>query len=369
LSSAGQITEAIKLRRKRTKRLIPRFIQLFWLLLLFVLIDASYGVYTANLTDTKNRLKADVQFDYGINAGVEYGAILSDNLVEKVCFADDRDCSDWLYLEWVEDTSPQKSLLHSYNELIDGLAKSAPIWLKCIILLEYVTTLVIVGIPLSAALLISFNLTIWTLSKITYSSLRLFVVFIFDIIIAVLLPPLILTIVIYVIVLLAVYTLGGLVDYFTFDHSSIFNLIVGGIWLSITASLPLPMILSWILYNNFFELSFLSEFSVAFSVIVINIIATMRELVVDIWKFVHLDFRVSLVASAINWAIVTDLTYSIYFIVPSIILVTVQRSSFWRRTFLSLVLWIADHPKGAIHAVAEIMMGWLTMITKLVGLK
>jgi hypothetical protein len=53
------------------------------------------------------------------------------------------------------------------------------------------------------------------------------------------------------------------------------------------------------------------------------------------------------VASAVNWAIFTDLTYSIYFFLPSVFSVFIQRSDVGRAVILNFVQRGADHPKGS----------------------
>jgi len=364
LSTARQITEVIKLRERKTKHLIPTFIKFFWLLLLAVSIDSSYEIYTSDIISTKTAIEDNIKFDYALNVDGAHAAAAI--LASQMCFPNDRDCLEWL-VEWHEATFFKKSLLQSYNLLIDNLAKLRPNWLRFVISIEGALTLVIVGIPLSLALLISFHLTISVLSRITSSTLKLLIVFVFDLIMAVLLPPLILAIVIYTFAMVAVFLLGGLVDYFTFDRASMSTFITASVALGLTTSLLTPVVSSWLIYNLYNSSSLLFKAILAVITIVISIHIVLTELFSDAWKFIHLNFGVSIVHSAINWAIFTDVSYSMYFVVPSILLVMAQRWSFGRRIFLNLVLRIADHPKGVLHAVAEIMMAWLTAVTKVFG--
>ena len=87
----------------------------------------------------------------------------------------------------------------------------------------------------------------------------------------------------------------------------------------------------------------------------------------DIWKFIHFDFGVDIVASAVNWAIFTDLTYSFYFLLPSVFFVFIRRSEVGRAVILNFVERSADHPKGVLYFLGELMMAWLTVITKMIS--
>ena len=76
----------------------------------------------------------------------------------------------------------------------------------------------------------------------------------------------------------------------------------------------------------------------------------------DAWKVLHFDFSQGAVDTAINWAIFTDLAYSLYFIGPGLAIVMIQRWHFGRRWFLGVVLFVASHPQGIVFAIGEIFL-------------
>jgi len=93
----------------------------------------------------------------------------------------------------------------------------------------------------------------------------------------------------------------------------------------------------------------------------------MLTLFTDTWRVLHFDFRVTVFESAINWAIFTDVLYSIIFFLPALSVVMIQRWHFGRRVFLNVVLWVADHPKGVIYAFGEMLLGSVSWIKQFWG--
>jgi len=79
-------------------------------------------------------------------------------------------------------------------------------------------------------------------------------------------------------------------------------------------------------------------------------------------KVTTLNFDVGIIESSINLAIFFDILYSIFFIVPGIAFVAIQRWPFGRRVFLNFVLWVTNHPKGVIYAFGEMLLGIVTAI-------
>jgi hypothetical protein len=61
------------------------------------------------------------------------------------------------------------------------------------------------------------------------------------------------------------------------------------------------------------------------------------------------------VTTIINWAIFLDLLYSIVFVVPSLVIVLANRSPASRNIFMNFAMWVHDHQKGPLIAVAEII--------------
>jgi len=85
----------------------------------------------------------------------------------------------------------------------------------------------------------------------------------------------------------------------------------------------------------------------------------------DVWKIPQLDFSNDAISSIIDWAIFTDLLFSVAYLGPCVLLVLANRSSTLRNKFLNLVMFIGDHSKGPFVAVAEFLSPLLTFLQRL----
>jgi hypothetical protein len=135
-------------------------------------------------------------------------------------------------------------------------------------------------------------------------------------------PPTLLMLVIYIFALVAVFTTGGLIDFSTFDVVDLRNFMIAHLALSSTGALLTPIISAWLIYNTF---GFLYHPSIVMVTIVIATVLQVRELLSDLLRIARTEFAIGIVPGAINWAIFTDVSYSIYYLVPSVLLVMAQR--------------------------------------------
>jgi hypothetical protein len=174
-------------------------------------------------------------------------------------------------------------------------------------------------------------------------------------------PPLPLITIIYCFAIAAVFANGGLIDFSTFDDVNGWSFLIASLALAFTSSLVAPMISAWLIYNSEGTILHLSTIIIT---IAMSTYLLIKELAADMQRIAHMDFGINIIPSAINWAIFIDITYSLYFLVPGFLLVAAQRWSFGRRMFLNLILLVADHPKGALYGIANILMAWITEITK-----
>lgn len=110
--------------------------------------------------------------------------------------------------------------------------------------------MLILSVPLTISLLISFNFTIWILSIITTSSLTFGIIIVIDLFVSLIMPPLMLTLIVYGFVLLSVFLAHGLVDYTTFEEVNLLNFSIASTGLQFTGSLLIPSISSWLIYNT-----------------------------------------------------------------------------------------------------------------------
>jgi hypothetical protein len=214
-------------------------------------------------------------------------------------------------------------------------------------------SLIIIAVPLTISLLISFNITLWMLSKITSSSATLTIMVVADLFLALIMPPLILTIILFIFALCAMFMTGELIDYSTFDNVNLWNFSISSLGLSFTGALLFPTISAWVIYNT---PGVLWHIIVAVLTIGITLYLQITQFISDLTQVIRLNARIDVVHSAINWAIIVDITYSLYYIVPSILFVFSQRSDVGRDVILDRILSIADHPKGALYAIGENLM-------------
>jgi hypothetical protein len=135
---------------------------------------------------------------------------------------------------------------------------------------------------------------------------------------------------------------------------------ISSIALSFLGALMTPIISAWLIYNTS---GLLYHALIAVFTVIVSVYLQVKEVITDLLRILHLDLGVGVISSAINSAIFTDISYSMYFLMPGVLLVLGQRWSLGRRMLLNLTLMIADHPEGALYAIASILMAWVTEIT------
>lgn len=129
-----------------------------------------------------------------------------------------------------------------------------------------------------------------------------------------------------------------------------------------TANLLTPILSAWLIYNSS---GLLFKTSTIILTIIFGTYFSGERVIYRPIEGVHMDLPIAVIPGAINWAIITDVTYSMYYLIPSIMLVIIQRWDFGRRMFLNLILLVADHPKGALYAISQISTAWISATIKL----
>ena len=158
---------------------------------------------------------------------------------------------------------------------------------------------------------------------------------------------------------LSVFCTHSEIDFSTFHDANIFTFLIGDTSVMLIIAIMAPIIIQFV----FSDTSNLVYW--ATSAIISATWARIMELSNDILKFIHLDFGVSATDSAINWAITTDIAYSLYFILPSFFLVLAQRWSFGRRILLNFISIMEGHSKGVLYAIGELLMKLFTALGRL----
>jgi hypothetical protein len=253
----------------------------------------------------------------------------------------------------------------SYNELISSISQTDPFLLRVATTASAALVILFVALLLSISLLISFHLTLFVLSIITKSTFQFILIVAADLITALAIPPLLLNILLYASGAILLIFARGMIDYSTFTTANVPNLIVATS--GVLSLVPLALPAATILISYFV---FTSSGAWGGSALFINIIYHLTYVRIlsffeDTWKVIHFDFGVGIIDSAVNWAIFTDVLYSIFFLVPALAIIIVQRWSFGRRMFLNLVLWVSAHPKGVIFACGEMMLSFVSAIRQL----
>lgn len=346
LSTPQRLGEALRARRKATRRRIPTFITVFWISLLAVLIDSSVGNFKANPVKIGEDFNTTIKLDflYHIAAGID---------VE--CYPSDKDCQAWLAIAETNERTRLSDLEKSYIALVNDLVNSNTTLLKILLDCYVALTLIAMGIPLTIALFISFHFTLWILTRVTSSKTKLLIMLIIDAITVTIMPPVLSNIMLYTFAL-GFISLGGVFDFAIFNKASLHGLLFGDTSVMLIVSFIIPFVLSNISNESSSTVYWITtEFAS-------STYSRMSELFHDLIKFIHLDFGVGHIDSAINWAIVTDISYSLYFVIPSVLLVFAQRWGFGREIFLNFISLTESHPKGPVYAIGELLMRLFTAL-------
>lgn len=216
-------------------------------------------------------------------------------------------------------------------------------------------TAILIAIPLAAGLLVSFNLTLWLLSRVTQSRLAAIAIVVGDVLLALIMPSLLTGLTIVIIVFLNYMTIGDLVDYYRLGNPSWINYVVASI--SVAMSILVPRYVSEAGLAAI-DLSPWSVLPAALQTIAQFAYDNVRTLMIDLGRIIVLDptiFQLGTMETLINYAMAVDLLFSFFYIVPCLTLVLMQRSALTRRLFLNAVQWIAEHPKGPLVALSEVL--------------
>ena len=316
-------------------------------------LDTCLGLHYSEISDLRKGYETDISFDLGLDEGI------ADDHLTLAFGCPDPDCVQEAYDTWYNEVYRLELLETAYKGIVE---ETSPTSLKMVCAIATVLTLVIVGIPLSLGLLSSFNLTLWILSRITSSSFKLASMLLLDVIVALIMPQTIFVIMFYIFEFVIISIMGGLVDFSTFDKANLGTFILADSAVVSSASLILPVLFSWSIYHG---RSILESLTIIPWTVYLSIYLQIQEVVKDAWKFVHFDFGVGAIQSAVNWAIITDIAYSLYFVTPAVLLGWAQRWDLGRRMFLNLIEQVADHPKGSLYGFGAILLAWRAAITNI----
>src|SRR5262249_9706685 len=119
--------------------------------------------------------------------------------------------------EYIKAASALNALKGRVIEEIEYLSKQ-PIKLWLAAFTAQALSLLFLAIPLFLALRFSFNITLWILSKVTESKGRLLLICVLDFVVALMMPPLLVSTMLLSTFLIMVFGIGNVIDYTTFQN-------------------------------------------------------------------------------------------------------------------------------------------------------
>lgn len=363
LSTTESVGEALRSRYKymKSKRLF--FLQLYWLFLFIMFISICFDNYAKDPKDIQNDFTQSTVADFSFLANARYLEAAKD--IKLFCMHREVECAKYGdELAWRKEVSRIAILEGSYNDLLNELAQN-PFWLRFAADAYVASVIIFFAFPLSLSLFVSFNLTLWLLSLITSSSFKLIVIVCIDFLIAIAAPVVLLNIFLLIGAYINVISIGGFVDFTYYDTVSMTTLIIGQTAMQINLSLLLFAGPAWLVYM-------IPDWGVRTYYLIIQTILlrsliykTVGNFIDDTWRFAHFDFSPTYTDGAINFAIITDLIYSLAFVLPGLGIVLIYRWPFGQRTFLNIVQWFPEHPKGPYYAISRMFLGLADEIRKL----
>ncbi|MDB5616179.1 hypothetical protein [Tardiphaga sp.] len=210
------------------------------------------------------------------------------------------------------------------------------------------------GLPLLLGLYISLNCTLWLLSRVTQSRAGAVLIVLFDLVLATAMPGLITGGVLCAMALVAVLTLGNMPDYTFYEQPTWITMLASGVSARLELSLAVPIIIS-----IFITSIPIMQIGVWFlSTVATFILNNMTRLIADLGRIINFDLNIGSHETLLNYAIGIDLIFSLIYILPCLAIVLVQRSDLTRTLFLNSVQWVAEHPRGPLIAIEEIVMAF-----------
>lgn len=372
LSTPESVSLAVRARRQRmTKKYIPLFIKSYWIALFILLATICFENYRMDIKTIKLTFTNNIDLDFTIQENLAY-RLVSDSSIND-CSGANAQCSTTP--KWLRNVSRLAASEQSFNNIVDNMAVDEPNVLKLVSDVSYALAISALGIFFTIALLISFYMTNYILAIVTKSKLKLVIIVFLDIALSLAITPLIYSVFTVVISYLSIMaTMFRVVEFSTFESANIFNLIVAQASVSIISGSGIAIFASslWLLMSiilfaagianiTWFLQFLLLQCFMIYSAVYDRIVIFF----VDTWRVINLDYNVDFITSAVNWAIFIDLLYSMFFLVPAIVCVLIQRWSFGRRVFLNVVLSVAEHPRGVIYAFGEMLLGVVAAVRRL----
>jgi hypothetical protein len=324
-----------------------RFLKLFWIFCALVALFTTVENLWKDNSELRSSLKQTVHTDFDTRYRLRCAQLMSGKSQAEINAA----CDPQNPTNAPRELESYQKLEAEFQQYVSEIKPNA--LLLSIIVAENIG-IFFLAIPLTIALLISFNATLWILSKITRSKLRLFFLIVVDVLVATIMPPLLTSIFLLLVVGAAIILFGQIIAFASFSSANWFTLTLG--------AASLGMHVKFIFPAAFFLLAVILPGKLGWAVAALTLVvggiwmATDRvsEFISDAAKLFQLDFTTDSLQATIDWAIFTDLLFSAFYLVPCLLLVLANRSETTRTKFLNLVMWVGDHSRGPFIALAEL---------------
>jgi hypothetical protein len=349
----ARLRRALRSRYGRTRALRFTFLKTFWLICFAFAVSFSL-ISIFSKEDAAGLVKLiETNFDQRFRIHCTVLLSPSQNADEKKDFA--ALCNPADSQVQFEQLKAYRQQLTSYKVLIERLETSSPFFLKASNAASTFIQITIIAVPLSLALWVSLNLTLKLLSGITASRLRFALVVVFDVLIALLMPPLITSLMTSILIAGLVFGFGQFPDFFVFQSANWLSLTVGKVFFVTSINFIFPALIG--LFALLLPANWGIYFLLGMLIFAPVGIAYYRalEFFSDVKRVLLLDTAIDVITSLINWAIFLDLAFSIIFLVPCLALVLANRNATTRKIFLNFAMWIHDHQKGPFVAISEIL--------------
>jgi hypothetical protein len=354
LDTPQQVGRTLRVLGAQMRTAIPTFMKAFWIFLFAMFLVVCYENSSSTVDKDFN---TELTSDFNFILRTYYAELGSPG--DLFCKAHPSVCTKYEDNGWRKELSRVEVLEDSYHDLINDLNKNHSLLLVLLADLSALLAIIGLAIPLSASLFVSFHLTLWLLSIVTSSRIKLLLIFMLDIFVAFLLPIVLLNIALIISGFAMVFMGGGLWDFTGFTKATYLSLVLGRSLYDLDIVFALQILPAYVVYS-FYSLLTLIVTIVALVWLFITILVPNRlvSFIGDTWKVLHLDFSPSFLDGVVNWAIIVDLSYSFTFIGVALTLVFLQRWSAGRGIVLNMAQTAAEHPKGPIFAIGA-GLSWL----------
>jgi hypothetical protein len=138
------------------------------------------GIYVQDSRHIREGINGNVIFDLTFDIEKTYLSAIE----SFECPIVDLNCQDWTDLAGQAATKGLLTLRQEYISFVNDFSANHLLLLKVALAILAAASLIIVGIPLTISLMLSFNFTLWILSKITSSSITLVSMIVVDLFVA-----------------------------------------------------------------------------------------------------------------------------------------------------------------------------------------